>query len=86
MFFLDQTQHFQLAFYQPSLDLIDVKITPVFGIWLNMFFKVIDISAETTYQKDENRQSISVVQTICVIEKLMPISEITTYSKGNMQE
>ena len=30
-FFLDHTKHFQLTFYQPSLDLIDVKISPGFG-------------------------------------------------------
>ena len=55
VFFLDHIQHFQLTFYQPSLDLIDVKITPVFGkgieAWLNTIFKVIDISMETIYQK-----------------------------------
>ena len=31
VFFRDHTLHFQLAFYQTFLDLIDVKITPAFG-------------------------------------------------------
>ena len=30
-FLLDHTKHFQLAFYQPSLGLIDVKIILLFG-------------------------------------------------------
>ena len=51
-----------------------------------MIFKVIDISMEKIYQKNENRLSANFARTRPVIEKLMPISEITMYGKGNMQE
>ena len=51
-----------------------------------MIFKVIDISMETIYQKNGSRLSANFVQIRPVIEKPMPISEITMYGKGNMQE
>ena len=53
-------------------------------VWLNVFFKVIDISMETIYQKDENRLNVNFVRNRSVIEKLMPISEITMHGKGNI--
>jgi len=69
---------------------IDVEITPVFfkkiEVWLNVFFKVIDISMETINQKPENRQRVNFVRTRSVVEILIPISEITMYGKWNMQE
>ena len=49
-----------------------------------MIFKVIDISMKTIYQKNENRLSANFVPIRPVIEKLMPISKITMYGKGNM--
>ena len=55
-------------------------------VWLNVFLKVIDISMATIYQKDENRLSMNFVRVRSVIEKLMPIFEITMYGKGNMQD
>ena len=59
----------------PLFDLIDVKITPAFckriQIWLNVIFKVIDVSTETICQKIENRQSVNFVRTRSVIEKLI---------------
>ena len=55
-------------------------------VWLSVFFKVIDISMATIYQKDENRLSMNFVRIRSLIEKLIPISEITMYGMGNMQE
>ena len=44
------------------------------------FFKVIDVSMETIYQRYTNGKAES------VIEKLMPIFQITMYVQENMQE
>ena len=53
-------------------------------VWLNVFFKVIDISMETINQKDENRKSMNFLRTRS--ENLMSVAEITIYGKKNMQE
>ena len=55
-------------------------------VWLNVFLKVIDISMATIYQKQGNRLSMNFVRIRSVIGKLMSISEITIYGKGNTQE
>ena len=41
---------------------------------------------KTINQKYENRKRMNFVRTRSVIEKLMPISEVTMYGQGNMQE
>ena len=41
---------------------------------------------ETINQKYENRLNMNFERTRSVIENLIPISEITMYGKGNIQE
>ena len=52
------------AFYQPSFDLIDMKITPLSSckkieVWLNVFFKVIDISMKNKIAKNRKLGKVS---------------------------